>query len=287
MSNITITTECVADLPRKLVKKESIGIIYYDVETEKGLFRDTEEIDAQNIMEYMGEARSMARGVVPSANDYRNFFKKKLEEYDEIVHVCATSVVTDAVKNAMHGRLKLGVDGHKIHIVDSRQLSGGLGLLVFEAAKCRNQGMSSKEIVEHVTQKIPLIKMSFLSTNADYLFYNQKVSKNIMKLCNLFHLHPVLKMDEGNLVLARVYIGNYEKATSKYIADVLQEVENIDSNIGMLIYAGCGHDMLQRVKREISKKVLFDELWEQQASATVSSNCGPLSFGVIYETKEG
>ena len=41
MHNIAITTECTADLPAEILEKFGIDVIYYDMETDKGLFRDT------------------------------------------------------------------------------------------------------------------------------------------------------------------------------------------------------------------------------------------------------
>ena len=44
MYSIAISTECVADLPKKMFEQYGVEIIYYDIETDSGVFRDTEEI---------------------------------------------------------------------------------------------------------------------------------------------------------------------------------------------------------------------------------------------------
>lgn len=282
MHNIAITTECVADLPKSLLEKADVDIIYYDVQTESGLFRDTDEIDAQNIMEYMIGGKKMAQSVVPSANEYKNFFRNKLADYDEVIHICISGGISIAKEHADLGKAKLGGDGRKVHIVDSKHLSSGLGIMVLEAAKCRDNRMDSSEIVAYLNSLIPRISTSFITNNADYLYYNGKVSKTVMDICNKFRLHPVLTMKDGVLTLDKIYIGNYHRIWSRYVKSLLKNGSTICKENGFVTYAGCGQEQLNKVKREVSNYVLFDNLYEQQASATVSCNCGPLTFGVLF-----
>lgn len=285
MHNIAITTECLADLPKELLEEKHIDIIYFDVETETGIFRDTDEIDAQNIIEYMLGGEKKAQSVVPSANDYKNFFRKRLEEYDEVIHISISSGVSGAYKNAELGRAKLGIDGRKIHLVDSGHLSSGLGLLVLKATEYRDDGIDSNAIVEKLKYDTDRIFTSFIVDNVDYLYYNNQVGKYAMKLCKLLHLHPVLHMEGGKLEVQRFYLGNYKKATSRYISDVLRRADRIDTSIGFCTYAGCSHAMLERIKGEVEKKIVFEQYWEQASSVTVSCNCGPKTFGILFQNQ--
>lgn len=279
---IGITTECVADLPESLCIEKEIGIIYMDIETEKGIFRDAYEVDADNITEYMIGGEKKARSVIPTANDYRHFFKKQLNEYDEIVHISISNGVSKAIENAKLGRAKLGMDGRKIHIVDSRHLSTGTGLLVLEAVKYREAGMSATEIVTGLNDVIPRIHTSFLANNAEYLYYNGQVKKWVMELCQVLQLHPILQMKNGKLGLKGVYIGKYEKAASRYIRDSLKKNDAIRTDRAFITYVGCSHAILQSIRKKVSEYTEFDEVFEQKASATIASNCGPLTFGVLY-----
>lgn len=285
MHEIMITTECVADLPKELLLNKNVEMIYFDVETERGLFRDTDEVGAQNLIEYMANGKKKAQSVVPSANEYKNFFAKNLEECDEIVHICIGGEISVALEHAKLGRAKLGMDGHRVHLVDSCHLSTGLGILVLEALKYRQQGLSSTQIVRQLEAAIPHICTTFLANNADYLYYNGKVGKMSMNICKYLHLHPVLGMKNGYLTFKRVYIGDYKKVLGRYVADLFKEHKNIRTDTVFLTYVGCGHEILSQVQREIYKHVTFQTLWEQQASATISCNCGPLTVGVLFMEK--
>ncbi len=286
MHSIAITTECVADLPQNLYDENEIDIIYFDVRTESGVFRDTREIDSQNVIEYMADGKKKAISVVPTANEYKSFFSKKLSEYNEVIHICISDGISVAYSNATLAKVKMGRDGEKVHIIDSRHLSSGQGLLVLAAVKCLRDGMSSEEIVDYIEKMKTRISTSFLANNADYLYYNGKVKSTVMKLCKTFHIHPVLAMIEGKLTLKKVFIGNYNIVAKRYIKYLLGNKEKIKNDIGFLTYAGCSEEILDMVKKNAGDYIAFDDFHEQAASATVSSNCGPKTFGILFVMKE-
>lgn len=285
MYSIAITTECVADLPKELYKEAGVDIIYYDIETDTGIFRDTDEIDAENVMEYIYDGGGTAKSITPTAHAYKNFFKNILEEYDEIIHLCNSSLISIALENASLAKAKLGMEGRKIHLVDSRHLSTGLGLMVLEAAKQRNAGMNSKQILAHLEKQVEYVNTSFLVKTPDFLIQNKRVGKHIMQLCKFLHVHPAIYMKNGQMKLWKFYVGKYEKAIEHYIADVLYDLYDVDPSLCILTYAGCSHEMLEGIRSEIVRRIDFKELLVQPASATVSCNCGPLTFGIIHYTK--
>lgn len=285
MRNILITTECVADLPQHYYDKLGVDIIFFDIKTSTGVFRDTFEIDSENVIEYMKGGEKEAISVIPSANDYKNFFSKKLREYSEVVHICISGGISGAYKNAYLAKVKMGREGEKVHVIDSKHLSCGQGLLVLEACKCLEKGMTGEEIASTIEQMIPRVITTFLADNADYLYYNGKVKKAVKLLCNILRIHPVLAMIEGKLTLKKIYFGNYNRVSKKYIKYLLGHAEKIDKNMGCIVYAGCSEDILERVRKLTAEHVVFDEVIEQPASATVSCNCGPKTFGIMFVEK--
>jgi len=285
MHSILITAECVADIPKN-IPYDDIEVIYYDIQTEGGLFRDTKEIMSDNVLEYMAGGEKKAISIIPSAADYKNFFSKMLEEYDDIIHISVSSGISGAYENANLARAKLGRNSGHVYIVDSQTLSAAQGLIVLEAARCREEGQNCKEIVDSITEYAKKIEITFLSESADYLYYNGKVSKTVMDVCNTLHLHPVLAIINGKMTVKGVYIGNLRKCGIRYLRKTLGKIENIDNSIGYLVYSGCSEDHANHIKAELEKKIHFDTLYEGNASATVSCNSGPNTFGIIFARKE-
>ncbi|MCQ2528837.1 MAG: DegV family protein [Saccharofermentans sp.] len=282
MNNILITTECVADLPESIYKSGDVDVIYFDIMTEKGQFRDTVEVDSTNIIEYMAGGHQKVYSVVPSANEYKNFFMKNLKDYDAIIHICISSGVSVAYSNAMLARVKMGRDSKRIFIVDSRQISSGHGLVTMKAIEYRDKGMNCKEITSALNDFIPRVSSSFLTYNADHMYYNARVNKFVKKICDTFKIHPVFMVIDGKMVVKKFYIGTYNRAMTKYIDYIVGDPSTIDTQTGFITYVDCNEELLEQIRMSVGNKVDFDTVYEQQASATISTNSGPKTFGLLF-----
>ena len=285
MARLCITTECVCDLPRELLNSFDIDIIYFHIYTESGCFQDTDEIDARNILEYMENGGTKSQSSAPSANEYKKFFQNKLENYDEIIHIAISSGISESVRYASLAVAKMGIDGRKIHVFDSGHLSSGMGIMALRAAQMNREGKSTRQILEALSDMKEHVSTSFIVKNADYLYRNQKVSRQIRNLCNFFSLHPVLYMKNGRLTMKGIRIGNYEEAGIRYVKKELAHTEQIDKAHLFITHASCSSRHLQQIEKTAASCCSFDKITVNSASASVSSNCGPDAFGVLFLMK--
>ena len=76
-----------------------------------------------------------------------------------------------------------------------------------------------------------------------------------------------------------------KKAYTEYIRQNLKGKNNIDTSILFITYAGCSTKQLKEFKEEVLKYQKFERIVFQKASATISSNCGLGTMGVLYIKK--
>ncbi len=60
----------------------------------------------------------------------------------------------------------------------------------------------------------------------------------------------------------------------------------IDTRVLFITYAGCTVKQIDEIARIVEKYIHFDKVILQKASATVSSNCGIGTFGLMFARKE-
>ncbi len=279
---VGIVAECVCDLPKNYLTEHNIDIVYFLIETDSGVFTDTDEITAENILGYMQSGGKKSKSTAPKPDVYKKIFEENLKKYDEVILVAISSGISLSCENAEKAVSEMGEMGNRVHIFDSAHLSTGLGHMVMKAAELAEGGMSAKEIIPKLEELRDRVSTSFITENVDFLYRSGKVSEKVKKICSIFNIHPVLAMKNGKLTLKGVGLGKYEKACSRYIRSELKNSDKIDKKTGFLTYAGCSVKMLERIKNEIAGKCRFEKLIQTKASATVSSNCGPNSFGVLF-----
>lgn len=282
MRKIGITADCVCDLPDEYLAYNDIDIIYFYISTDTGRFRDGFEIDSRNIIEYLEDGGVKSETKEPSSSEFKSFFEKALKNNSEIIHVCISSGTSDSYKNALDAREHMGDRGKRVHIVDSYHLSTGMGHMIIKAVDMRDEGCTSKEIVKELDSMKKRVSSSFITRSADYLYRNGRVSKLVRDITAALKIYPVLTMKKGKMALKTIQIGSYDKAVIRYIRNELRYDRRINKGRLFVTHAGCTVKTIGDVRAEIDKLCSFDEVVVTTASATVSSNCGPGTLGVLY-----
>lgn len=280
---VCITTESVCDLPEDMLESLGVKCIYYYVLTEEGRFYDIREISADNLIEYLDKKEKHARSMPPSVEEYESFFAEALGEAQQIIHISMAKNSGEGYNTAIQAAK--GFDN--VHVINSTQLSSGMGILVMYAARMANSNnMSFEDIVDRVNHIKHNISTSFIVANTDNMYKAGRMSSKVKEICDAFMLHPVLSMKESKIVCCGIYSGTQEHACIKYIRKQLKGKKNIDTRLLFFTYAGFSLKMKKKVLEEVSKYQKFDKIIEQQASAAISSNCGVGAFGLLYMKKD-
>lgn len=282
MSKIGITTDCVCDLPEEYFEIHDVGIVYFYITTDTGRFKDVYEIDSRNLLEYLEDGGKKAETNAPDPSEYKEFFEEQLKKYDEIVHISISDKISLSYKNALAALESMGADKERIKVVDSKHLSTGIGHIVIKAVDMRDSGCTVEKIVEETERIINRVSTTFIAKNANYLYRNGRVSKAVSDICSVLMLHPVLALKNGHITLKALQIGDYNKSVKRYIKSELRRSGRIDKRRLFITHAGCTIDEITAVKEEVKKLCSFDEVIVTKASATISSNCGAGTLGVLY-----
>ncbi len=279
MKKIMITTDCVCDIPEKMLETYDVRVIYFYIVTEHGWFKDMDEITSGNIIEYFERGGNRVKTKAPFREEYRGFFESVLKETDEIIHISVTSTLSLSFQNALAAAEEFG---GRVHVVDSGHLSSGMAHLVIKAVEFVRQGKSVEETVAHLERMKYRISTSFIAENANYLYRTGLVSKTVKNVCEALKIHPVLCIKKGVMRLKTVKIGNYENAVMRYVRGQLRRPSSIEKERIFITHAGCSLKMIAKVKNEVTKCGTFRDMQVTKASATITSNCGANTIGVLF-----
>lgn len=276
---IIITSDCVCDLPTDMLEQYDIEIIYFYVWTDNGCFRDRDEISARNVVEYFTNGGQHIQTTAPEIKEYKEFFGDKLEKYDEVLHISIASTLSKSFENASEAAKDFS---GRVTVFNSEHLSTGIGHLVIKAASLASENRNASDIVTVLEEMKNKISTSFIAKNADYLHRTGRVNKFVRDVCTLFQIHPVLGMKNGVMKLKSAQIGDFEKSVLRYARKEMREAEKINKKRVFITHTVCSVKLISAVKKEITKKCGFEQIIVSNASATISSNCGADTIGVLW-----
>ncbi len=279
---VAITAECICDLPKNLLEKYQIRLMYCYVHTKEGRFCDLFEVSSDSVLNYLQMEGNYTHSSTAAPAEYEYFFADTLESAEHVIHITATVDLSGAYPNALQASKSFD----NVTIVDSTHISSGHGLMVLYAAVMAEEGKSVQEICEALDGMRERICSNFLVPSTEALYRNGKISALVHKVCSGLNLHPVLHMSQNELKLWKIEAGNMNHVRRRYVKRLLQHGKQIDTSILFLTYAGCTVHQVGEILEEAEKYIHFDRVITQKASATVSSNCGVGVFGLMFVKKE-
>lgn len=283
MNNIVITSDCVSDLNDELRKKYDIATIPYYVATDSGRFKDMDEISSRNVIEYFSGGGQKISTIQPSDEEYKAFFTRFSENGQEVIHFCLGSGVSPAYGIATEVAKKFQ---GKVHVFDTENLSSGMGLLVLRAVEMAAQGSDVQEILDELNRIKYKVSTTFIARSAEYLYRSSRVGKFAHFFCQTFNVHPVLQMKKGRICLHSLRVGKFEKAVLRYVRRQLRCARRISKKRAFITHANCKMKLIGEVKKAAIKKCNFENLYITEASATITSNCGVDTLGILFLRKK-
>lgn len=281
-TKLLIATESVSDIPKAVIDKYDIRIMPYYVVTEEGRFQEGTEIWTESLNSYFNDDEKVIRSSPPEVSEYEAFFGNLLGEAEQIIYISMSSKVGDGYKRA----LKAAESFANVNIVDSGNISTGLGAMVLAAAQMSQDNYEVSEILRKLEEEKSRFELTYMSRDLKWLYRSGRTSKEAMGIAKLLSAHPTLRLKKGEMKCNGFMIGSDELCYKQFIHKVLRKKKKIDESVLFIIYAGCSVEQKRMIRMEVEKCMEFDHIFEQTASAAISCNCGSGSLGLVYLKKE-
>ncbi len=279
-SDVLITSSSVCDLPDSIINSLRIPILPFVIRTDEGVFRDGYQMDADELVRYLRSGRK-AVSLTPDLKAYTEFFSKALKRAHHLIYIAITSSMSDDYNMALEAAKSFD----NVTVINSECLSSSTGLLVLIAYKLARQNLSPDEIVKELEAVKKRLKCSFIIDTTEYMAQKGLIRKNVHAIASALSLHPSIKISEDKYGIGGVWAGNTKTAYKRYIRNVFPVDVIPDSEIAFVTYVGLSEDKLNWIKEEIGRIAYFERIIFIKASAAISSNCGPGSFGILYFVK--
>ena len=279
--SVIITTSSMSDLPESVVKAYQIGIIPFVIITDHGVFWDGVETVSDELIRYINEGGKNVQSGPPIVKEFREFFAAQLKKAHQVIHITVTSSMSKEYENA----LKATEAMENVTIVDSESLSTATGLLVLIAAKLAARNEPVEEIVKEIEAAKKRIHCSFVIANTDFMTRGGHLTERTNRILKSLWIRPSLHVKNNVFGVGRLLMGNLKKCYETYIKRALPKTASPERDVLFITYADIAEEHLLWIVEQVEKRFKFDRIIIQKASAAISSNCGPGTFGLLYMDK--
>ena len=273
---IAISAESTCDLSAELLKNNDVSIIPYTVILGEEEILDGEGVP-DKIFKYVEETGKLPKTSAINEEGYHSYFAKVLEKYDAIIHIALSSGASSSYSNAVKASEKFKY----VHIIDSKSLSTGIGLLILYAKELSDKGYDFETIIEKVEQRVPFVQASFVVDRLDYLYKGGRCNALSYFGANILKIHPQIVVENGVMKPAKKYRGKMQKVISQYCVDTLDQFNNPDKSIAFITHTTATPEMVESARKVLEENG-FINIIETTAGGTITSHCGENVLGILY-----
>ena len=278
---IKIISDSTCDLSKELIEKYNIAILPLHIHLGEEEYQDGVTITPDEIYTWADANETTPKTSAASMAEAEDMFQPYINNGDEII--CFTISSSMSANNNV---MRLAADDmeaeDKIHVIDSANLSTGIGLLVIEAAIMAEEGKSATEIVERIEALKPLVSASFVVDTLTYLHRGGRCSGVAALAGSVLQLHPKIVVENGKMDAKKKYRGKMSMVIKSYVKDMEEDLKNAKKDRVFITHSGCDESIIKEVQSYLEEFNLFDEILITRAGGVISSHCGPGTLGVLF-----
>lgn len=278
MEKIKIITDSTLDLPVELIREKNIEVLPLLINFGEESYLDGVEITTKEMIDKIN-----ATGILPTTaqvtpNRFEETFKKYLDEGYKIVVLTLSSDMSGTYQSACIAKEMLESDD--IVVIDSRNVTSGLGLLVLKACELRDKGLGIKEIEEEILKAIPKVKSSLNFESLENLVRGGRLSKTAGTIGSVLGLRLILEVKDGKMSVKDKVRGS-KKALKKLISDF--ESVDVDFDSPIVLLELLNEDVYEGLKIYFQEKNI--NYIDAKVGCTVGIHSGIKPCGIFFFEK--
>lgn len=281
---VKIISDSTCDLSQELTAKYDIDILPLHILLGENEFRDGKDITPERIFAWADANKATAKTSAPSLEDAKALLQPYVEAGREVICFSISGSMSTS-GNVMRLAAEELDAAAQVTIIDSENLSTGIGLLVVEAAIMAEQGHSAAEITAAVRELIPKVRASFVVDTLVYLWRGGRCNAVAALAGSALRLHPKIVVENGAMHATKKYRGKIDNAIMSYVKDMEADLKAARPERVFITHSGCSREVVEEVRSYLKGLTVFCEILETRAGGVISSHCGPGTLGVLFIAK--
>ena len=278
---VSIVADSTCDLSQELLDKYKVKMIPLHIFLGEKEYEDGVDLRPEEIYAWADDHKATPKTSAPSVETVMQTFRPLLDKGDDIV-CFSISESMSTTANVMRLAARQLEAEDRIIVVDSANLSTGIGLLVLEAARMALQGKTAEEIVAETERLKPKVRASFVVDTLTYLHRGGRCNGLEAMAGSMLKLHPKIVVSEGKMSSSKKYRGKIDKVILAYAKDMEEQLLQARKERVFITHSGCPEETVLMVKEYLESLSRFEEILLTRAGGVISSHCGPGTLGVLF-----
>jgi len=204
MKSIRIVTDSVADLPYELIQRFNIKVVPVYVSFGEQHYLDNGTLDREWFYRELAIVSNIPATAAPAPHEFLKVYRQLVDEGAEDIVALFTSASMSSLNN--HAMIAAQqVEGARVHVIDTQQVSMGVGWMVVLAAEAIARGVPPADISALIQDVCPRTHVLGVLNAIDHLRRSGRVGWATARLVDVLQIKPIIAFEKGEArLLGRV-----------------------------------------------------------------------------------
>ncbi len=272
-SEVKVVTDSASDIPVTIARDLGITVVPDNVHFGQRTYRDGVDLTREEFFIELAKSPVLPTTSQPAVGVFEEVYRQLGREARQIVSIHLPAKLS-AVLNSAHLAAQ-SLPDLEIVLIDSTQVSMGMGWLVIIAARAARQGKNLAEILALVKDTIPRLRLIAMLDTLEYVQKGGRIGKGAALLGTLLSMKPIVQLLDSELLPV-------ENVRTRRRA--LQRLAEIVTEMAPLEEAAVVHANAPALAHELAEMLApihpFDRILIGQVGAILGTHTGPGAVGV-------
>jgi len=291
---VQIVTDSTSDLPADLARAHGIAVVPLTVAFGKEVFRDRIDLQPGQFFTLLTHRKDHPASSPPRREDFAPRYREQLARGNEVISLHLSAKLSKTFENATAAAAAELAEPprpdeperRRLTVLDTGQVSLGLGLLALFAARLAARNESGERIARRIRDMAPRVHTLFVVDTLEFLARGGRIGKARALLGGLLRIKPILGVIDGEVAPVDQVRGG--RGVRPRILELLhQQVDRKRPVVAGIVHGNAPSwaDALGRLVRE---QLQVAELVEGEIGPVVGANVGPgvVAISVFQPTEE-
>jgi uncharacterized protein len=206
-SRIALVADTGADLPEPVAHALNVVRVPLSITFGDTTYADGVDITAPQLYRLLDSHPTSPTTSQPTSRDFAATFSKLLETNEGVVVLAMSSGMSGTYQSALNAAKQ--VDETRVRVIDTKQISGSVGLVVEAAGKAVTDGKSLDEVAAVAADVARDAKVFVVIRSLDTAVKSGRVPASLGRMFRYLRLCPVITLDEvsGKVVRCGARLG--------------------------------------------------------------------------------
>lgn len=282
MSEVAIICDSTCDLGPQYFEDHGVIMVPLKVLIEDQTFLDWIDLDPEGFYSRQKSAAKLPTTSQPSPAEFEEAYRRAAESG-------ATSIVAITLTSALSGTFQSASIAAEtsqvpVHVVDTKLVSHGTGLVVDEAVRARDAGGDFDTVTKAAEDAVANTKLFFILDTLEFLVKGGRAGKAQGLAASVLNIKPILTFDDSGVIEPFMKAKGQAKAIKALAEHVAAESQRGELRVALL--HAISPDLVSLLRSALDAAgAKYEIVTVGEIGSVIGNYAGPGALGIAYIPK--